>query len=321
MKHYKQILVTGGHGMLGKHLQKTINGALFPTRKQLDLCNYNSIIRFLKTHKPKYIIHAAAKVGGIIDNISYPYNFFEQNSIINTNIIRAAISTNTPRLLAISSTCAYPDIVDRYPIVENMLHDGPPAKSNFSYAYAKRSMSVQIDAANQQMGTKYNYVFPCNLYSEFDSLHNPKKMHFITSLLYKIIQAEFLGLSSIELFGSGRPLRQFMYAGDLARIIKFIIDHDIQENFNIAPDNSNLSIDYMARQVLNILGKKQWPIYYDITKPDGQYRKDVSNKLMKECLGTSFKFTSFKDNIQRIYKNYVKQMAIKNQKKINTQTC
>ena len=209
------------------------------------------------------------KWGGIEDNLSSPYDFFEQNTIINTNIIKAAINSKIPRLIAISSTCAYPDIVSDYPMKENNLHDGPPSKANFAYSYAKRNISVQIDAANKQLGTCYNYIFPCNLYSEFDILHNTTKMHFITSLLYKIAQAEINNKCFIELFGTGKPMRQFMHAGDLSKIIKLMIEKNIQHSFNVAPTNSNLSIDYMAKDILRILDKADWSIIYDKSKPDG----------------------------------------------------
>jgi len=318
MKQSK-ILVTGGSGMLGSHLKEEFPLALFPSRKELNLYEINEINTYLNIHRPDFIIHAAAKVGGIEDNLSSPYDFFEQNTIINTNIIKAAINSKIPRLIAISSTCAYPDIVSEYPMKENNLHDGPPSKANFAYSYAKRNMSVQIDAANKQLGTCYNYIFPCNLYSEFDILHNTTKMHFITSLLYKIAQAEINNKCFIELFGTGKPMRQFMYAGDLSKIIKLMVEKNIQHSFNVAPDDSNLSIDYMAKEILSILGKNNWTIEYNSTKPDGQYRKDVSIDLMKQSIG-SFNFSSFKDTIPRIYNNYVQQILAKNQKTTNTPT-
>lgn len=307
MKPYPKILVTGGNGMLGRHLQQELPFAIFPTRKQLDLNDYNNVEYYIQQHRPDMIIHAAAKVGGIADNISHPYSFFENNITLNTNLIKASIICQIPRLLAISSTCAYPDTVDNYPINENDLHSGPPSVSNLPYGYAKRAMSVQIDAANKQFGTRYNYIFPCNLYSEFDNITSCNKMHFITSLLYKIIIAEKKNEPYVELYGTGAPLRQFMYAGDLAKIIKLIVKQDITTNFNVAPDNSNLSIDCMANDVLSILDKNHISIVYNHTKPDGQYRKDVCNQLMKNTIGP-FNFSVFKDNIIRIYNHYARQI-------------
>jgi len=308
MTDYHKVLVTGANGMLGRHLQKILEQALCPNKKELDLLEFDSIDRFLSIHKPETIVHAAAKVGGIIDNISYPYDFFEQNVLINTNIIKAAIKYKIPKFIAISSSCAFPDIAKEYPMTENDVHNGPPASTNFAYGYAKRAMMVQIDATNQQFGTKYNYLSACNLYSEFDHLYNTNKMHFITGLLYKIVLAEKKKEKYIQLFGTGKPMRQFMYAGDLAKIIRIIIDKNITNSLNVAPPDSNLSIDYMAKEILKILGKNDWTINYDTSKPDGQIRKDVSSDLLNKTI-PNFKFSSFQDNIPRIYDYYVQQMA------------
>jgi GDP-L-fucose synthase len=306
-----KILITGGSGMLGRHLQENIPYALFPTSQELNLLDINNINEYLITHKPDIIVHAAAKVGGISDNIAHPYDFFEKNVSINTNIISCCVKHKIKKLIGISSTCAYPDIVDKYPMIESDLHSGKPSDTNLAYSYAKRMMCVQIDAANKQYNTGYNYIIPCNLYSEYDFLHNETKMHFITALIYKIVLAEKNKDRHITLFGSGRPMRQFMYAGDLSRIIKLIIDQNISANMNIAPPHSNLTIDYMAKTILDILDKKNWKIEYDQSKPDGQYRKDVSNELMESYI-PNFNFTTFQKTIPRIYNQYVTQMGTKN---------
>lgn len=305
-----KILVTGGSGMLGKHLREHLIDGLFPTRDELNLLDASSIEEYLSRNRPDTIIHCAAKVGGIVDNMTHPYAFFEENILINSLIIKYAIKYNISRFIGISSTCAYPDTVKEYPIKEIELHNGPPSSYNFSYGYAKRAMCVQIDSANKEFGTNYTYILPCNLYSEYDTILVEKKMHFITSLLYKIAITEQNNENHITLFGTGKPLRQFMYAGDLAKIILYIINNNININMNIAPPNSNLTINYMSKEILNILNKKHISIIYDNTKPDGQYRKDVDTSLMQNYI-KNFTFSKFSDNILRIYNNYVKQMASK----------
>jgi GDP-L-fucose synthase len=305
-----KILVTGGSGMLGKHLKKYLTDALYPTKKELNLLDYLSVEKYLIKNKPDAIIHCAAKVGGIIDNITHPYMFFEENILINSIIIKYAIKYNISSFIGVSSTCAYPDIVTSYPIEEKQLHNGPPSVYNFSYGYAKRAMCVQIDAANKEFGTSYNYILPCNLYSEHDSLLLEKKMHFITSLLYKIAIADRDNQNYINLFGTGKPLRQFMYADDLARIIVYMINNNININMNIAPPDSNLTISDMSEEILNILNKKNISIRYDKTKPDGQYRKDVDISLMQNYI-KNFTFSKFSDSIPRIYNNYAKYLASK----------
>ena len=146
----------------------------------------------------------------------------------------------------------------------------------------------------KQYGTKYNYLIPCNLYSEYDNFDNDKKMHFITALLKKIKESK----GEIKLMGTGKPLRQFMYAGDLARVIKKIIDRNIYENFNIAYP-INYSINELAQKALGILNKNYY-IKYEHPEMDGQYRKDVDIEKMLN-LFPYFKFTSFEEGIKKVY--------------------
>ena len=178
---------------------------------------------------------------------------------------------------------------------EEDLFIGPPPPTNFSYAFAKRCLAVQIDAYNKQFGTKYNYLIPCNLYGDYDNLHDESKMHFITALLNKIKNAKG---KQLNLLGTGKPLRQFMYAGDLARIIKEVIDKDITESFNVAPD-FNYSINEMAKVALEVTGN-DYEIVYDRPELDGQYRKDVSNKKLLEIF-PNFKFTQLKTGLKQVY--------------------
>jgi len=202
---------------------------------------------------------------------------------------------NIKRLIGILSTCIYPSVVDNYPMKEEDLFIGPPPPSNFSYGYAKRCLAVQIDAYNKQFGTKYNYLIPCNLYGDYDNMHDESKMHFITALLNKIRNSKD---KTLHLLGTGKPLRQFMYAGDLAAIIKLVIDNDITENFNVAP-NFNYSIDEMAKIALEVT-EKDYEIIYDRPELDGQFRKDVSNnKLLK--IFPLFKFTGLKEGLKQVY--------------------
>ena len=201
---------------------------------------------------------------------------------------------NVKRFVGILSTCIYPDTVKSYPMTENDLFLGPPTSTNFSYGYAKRCLAVHIDAHNKQYGTKYNYLIPCNLYSEYDNFNNKNKMHFVTALLKKIKDSN----QELNLLGTGKPLRQFMYAGDLAKVIKEIINKDITDSFNVATPE-NLSINEMANIALKTLNK-DLKIQYSNPELDGQYRKDVSSELMLSYI-PDFKFTSFEEGIKKVY--------------------
>ena len=290
----KKILVTGGNGMVGRHLKKILPTAIFPSRDECDLTNIDSLRRLISSHTPDVIIHLAAKVGGIQDNIKKPAEYFDDNILMNTNILKVSKEYEVSRFVGILSTCIYPNKSKSYPMTEKDMFLGPPAPTNFSYGYSKRCMAVQIDAYNKQYNTKYNYITPCNLYSEYDNFTDNNKMHFITSLLDKIKKSK----GDINLLGTGRTLRQFMYAGDLAQVIKEIIDKDITGSFNVAP-TENLSIDHMAKISLDILNVDA-KIKYTNPELDGQYRKDVSNKKMLTYL-PNFKFTSFKKGIKKVY--------------------
>lgn len=292
-----RILVTGGTGTVGKHLQKLIPDGIFLGRSHEhggDLRDPTYVKWLMSSYTPDVVVHLAAKVGGIQENIKKPAEFFDDNILINTNVLKYSHQYGVKQFIGVLSTCIYPDKSVKYPMTEEDLFLGPPTPTNFSYGYAKRALAVQIDAYNQQYGTKYNYLIPCNLYSEFDNFYNENKMHFITALLHKIKNST----GSIELLGNGTPLRQFMHANDLARVIKEVIDKKITKNFNVAT-YENYSIDEMAKIALKELGLDLKIIY---TNPNlnGQFRKDVSSEKLKTLL-PDFKFTPFKQGIKTVY--------------------
>ena len=290
----KKILVTGGSGMVGKHLQEIIPDAIYISSNQGDLRDIKYTTWLFSCYEPDVVVHLAAKVGGIQDNIKYPADYFDDNVLINTNVLKSCHKYNTKQFIGVISTCAYPDVVSNYPMTEKDLFSGPPAKTNFSYGFAKRSLAVQVEAYNKQYGTNYSYLIPSNLYSEYDNFTNELKMHFITALLHKIKNSK----GTIELLGDGTPLRQFMYAGDFAGVIKETIDKNITESFNVAcPEN--YSIDKMARICLEELGL-DYKIKYINPTLNGQYRKDVSSKKMMSLL-PDFEFTPFNEGIKKVY--------------------
>lgn len=301
----RKILVTGGTGMVGKHLQEILPDAHYIGSKDCDLTSWKEVEYMMFLQQPTHIIHLAAKVGGIQDNLANPAEFFDENILINTHILRACRQYKVKRFIGILSTCAYPDVAGRYPMKEDEMYLGPPAPTNFSYGYAKRCLAVQIDAYNQQYKTKYNYLIPCNLYSEFDNFEDGHKMHFITALLKKLknLKTETLPVTQeeyaeLELLGTGKPLRQFMHANDLARVIKAVIDNDITESFNVAPDY-NYSIHEMAKIAIEI-ANKNCDVIYSKPELDGQYRKDVSSKKLRKIL-PDFKFINLKDGMKKTY--------------------
>lgn len=302
----ENILITGSDGMVGSELKKLWPNAIHISRRDYDLTSENEIMSMFHDHKPDCIIHLAAKVGGILDNIENPASYFDENVLMNTLLVKHAHLNKVDRFVAILSSCIYPDKVDVYPMKENMLHQGPPTKTNFSYGYAKRSMAVQIDAYNEQHDTKYNYIIPCNLYSNNDKLDKIKS-HFIAALVVKINEAVINGDDHILLFGDGTPLRQFIHAEDLANIIKITIDREIYTNFNIA-SYENLTIDEMARVALKETGNDHLEIRYDTNVTNGQHRKDINVDILHDLI-PDYKFITLADGIRAFY-NHISNTQI-----------
>lgn len=296
------ILVTGGSGLVGTALKKVLPDAIYVSSKDYDLTKEVDVIKMFEEVKPNIVIHLAAKVGGILDNIEKPAEYFIDNILMNGLMVKYSHLYNVERFITILSSCIYPNTIEQYPLQESDLHKGPPTDSNFSYGYAKRCLAVQIDSYNKQYGTKYNYVIPCNLYGIGDK-DDGNKSHFVTALIKKIYEANKNGSDSISLMGDGTPLRQFMLSDDLAYVIKEMLDKNIYENFNITSDET-LPISEIAQIGLEACDSQHLKIIYDTTKPNGQYRKDVSNDKLKTLLPT-FKPTSLSCGIKKVYKNYL----------------
>lgn len=299
----KKILVTGGSGLVGTHLKRIMPEAIYVSSKDFDLTDCNEVQRMYDTIKPTHVIHLAAKVGGIFDNIHHPVEYLEENILMNTLVIKFAYKNNVKRFIGILSSCIFPDKVDEYPMKEDLMHASAPTSTNFSYGISKRSMAVQIDSYNTEYKTKYNYVIPCNLYGENDK-DEEEKSHFVTALIKKIYEANKNGDKEIVLYGDGTPIRQFMHAMDVAKILKTMIDEDITESFNLATKES-YSIDQIAKIALEATNSSHLSIKYDNTKPNGQQRKDIDISKLENII-PNYEFILLKSGLKEFYKNYEK---------------
>jgi len=297
MNTHKRILVTGGSGMVGKSLRKLIPEGVYISSQDYNLSDEASVIRMYRDVQPDAVVHLAAKVGGIMDNINKPAEYFDDNIIMNTLVVRHAYLHGVKRFIGILSTCIYPDNITQYPIPEYVLHNGPPAITNFAYGYAKRSLAVQLDAYNKQYGTSYQFLIPCNLYGEFDKYG--ENSHFIAALIKRLHLAKVNNQDSITLFGDGTPLRQFMHSDDLAGVIATCLNNDIYTSMNVAVED-NLSIRDMADIAKRAMGADHIDIVFDTTKPNGQHRKDVSIASLKRNI-PSFSPITLEDGIRQTY--------------------
>jgi GDP-L-fucose synthase len=292
-----KILITGGSGLIGKHLKDILPEAIYISSKQYDLTDLQQVRNMMNKYKPTSVIHLAARVGGIMDNINYPVDYLEENVLMNTNVLKVSHEFNVKKVIAILSTCIYPDIVETYPISEKDLFNGPPTPTNFSYGLAKRCMAAHIDSYVKQYNKKWCYLIPCNLYGEYDK-YEEHNSHFVSALIKKIYEAE----DKITLWGTGKPLRQFMYGGDLARVIKYILENNIVDNFNVAPEWVH-SISELAEIGKKACLKENLIVNYDSDKPDGQFRKDVDSSKLLSAL-KDFKFTPLDEGIKKVYDNF-----------------
>jgi GDP-L-fucose synthase len=291
------ILVTGGSGLVGKHLKVIMPDSVYISSKDFDLTNIDRVDDMMNFFKPKIVVHLAARVGNLLDNMTYPVDYLEQNVLMGVNVLKKCHEYNVDRVISILSTCIYPDVLDTYPMKEEDLFNGPPPPTNFAYAMSKRCVATHTDSYVKQYDKKWCYLIPCNLYGEYDK-YEEHHSHFVSALIKKIYETEDV----LELWGTGKPLRQYMYGGDLARVIKYMIDNDIVENFNVAPDYVH-TIKELAEIGVKSCGKEHLEIVYDDTKPDGQFRKDVDSSKLLSVM-EDFEFTSLESGIRRAYDNF-----------------
>ena len=291
-----KLLVTGGTGLVGKYLQQFTDG-IFVNSSQYNLMYEKDVAQMFMDHQPDVVIHLAAKVGGIMDNIANPFQYYEDNLLMNTYMVKYARMYNVKKFVGVLSSCIFPDVVDHYPMVEEDMHKDLPNANNFGYGYAKRVMGCHIDIARKQ-GLNYSYITPSNLYGEFEHGDISRK-HFVGALLEKIHNAKQNGDKSITLFGDGTPLRQFTFAKDVAEILNMIVTYDTKENLNISTP-SNFTIDFMAREALEAANAQHLQIIYDMSKPNGQMRKDIDTTKFKNIF-PNYEFTSYVKGIKQTY--------------------
>jgi len=206
----KKILVTGGKGLVGSAINADIKvGREFNLTSQIDAN------KMLAIHKPTHVIHCAGKVGGVGSNIKYKGEFFYDNIMMNTNVIESCRNNNVEKLLSFLSTCIFPDKVD-YPLNEKKIHLGPPHFSNDAYAYAKRMADIQIRAYREQYGLNYISVIPTNIYGPNDNF-SLEHGHVVPMLIHKLYLAQ-KNKSDFVVWGTGKPLREFIYSDDIAKL-------------------------------------------------------------------------------------------------------
>ena len=304
------ILVTGGTGMVGSAI-KSISDSypeyqfIYISSKDYDLTNFNSTEKMFLDYNPEYVIHLAACVGGLYKNMNYKIEMLEKNLQINFNVVKCSHLYKVKKLIACLSTCIFPDKTS-YPIDENMLHNGPPHNSNDAYAYAKRMLEIQCRMYRENCGNNFVCVIPTNIYGKYDN-YSLEDGHVLPALIHKC----FLAKQNSEDFvvkGSGKPLRQFIYSEDLAKLIMNILFIDTKTEYidNIilsVPEKDEVSIETVS-QIIAKYFDYEHRIQFDNKYSDGQYKKTASNEKMAE-LFPNFKFTEINNGIQKTIEWFV----------------
>jgi len=293
--------------LVGHALQKIYPDAVYIGSRDYDLTKEEDVKKMFQRFKPDRVIHLAAKVGGIKANMMYPADFIYQNIMMNTLVVHYAYKYDVKKLIGVLSNCAYPDVAKSYPLTEDQLYDGPPQSTNFSYAYAKRALGVQIQSYRKQYGCNFFCVIPCNLYGPYDNFDETES-HFLAALIRKIYEAKVNKTKEIKLLGTGKPLRQYLYSEDLAQILLVLLEkYDGVEPINIAP-RENPSIEEIAETALKVIGCSDCKIVFDKTFPDGQFRKDLSIERLLKVIG-DFRFTPLPVGVKKTYRWYLKNVV------------
>lgn len=292
-----RLLVTGANGLAGKEIE-----ADFKVGKEFDLTDSRQSDRMMESIRPTHVIHCAAKVAGIKGNMEAMGTYFYDNLMINTNVIESCRKYNVERLMVFSSTCVFPAKVE-YPLTEDKIHLGPPHETNYGYGYAKRMAEVQIRAYNQQYGTKYFSVIPCNMYGPNDN-YNLEKSHVIPSLIHKTYLAK-KNNTDVIVWGSGKSLREFIYSKDVATLSDTLIKTYEDVKPIILSTGEEVSIEELIVTICDIFGFKN-KIIFDTTKPEGQFRKPSDNSYLKSIVGKDFQFTPLKTGLEETIDYFIK---------------
>jgi GDP-L-fucose synthase len=298
------VMVTGGSGLVGAAINAYIKetGArpgeswVFLSSKDGDLRKREDTEKIFEKFKPTHVIHLAAKVGGLFANLSAKVEFFRENILINDNILECSRIYKVKKLVSFLSTCIFPDKTT-YPIDETMLHAGPPHASNEGYAYAKRLIDTMNRAYAEEYGCNFTSIIPTNIYGPSDNF-SIQNGHVIPGLIHKCYLAK-KNNTPFTIWGSGTPLRQFVYSRDLAELTVWVMReyHDPTPITLSVGEEEEVSIKDVALAVAKAT-KFEGEIVFDTSKADGQFKKTASNQKLRK-FRPDYEFTSMPDGIQK----------------------
>ncbi|KAG9226654.1 hypothetical protein CCMSSC00406_0006121 [Pleurotus cornucopiae] len=299
------VLVTGGSGLVGKGIEHIINTEPVGSRGGFEVGAFvwqpnawfieydrdpEQTRKLFDKYKPTHVIHLAAMVGGLFKNMKYKLTFLRDNVLMNDNVLHTACERKTQKVISCLSTCVFPDKVE-YPLDETKIHLGPPHSSNFGYAHAKRLVDVQNHAYKEEFGCNFTSAIPTNVFGPHDNF-DLEGAHVIPALIHKCYLAKKNNTPFI-VAGTGKPLRQFIYSYDLAKLFIWQLREydDVEPVILSVGEDEEVSIKDVADAIVKAVEFKG-EYAFDTTRADGQFRKPASNKKLLELMG-GFEFTPF----------------------------
>ena len=314
-----KIYIAGHRGLVGSAIVRQLESRGFSnlvmrTHKELVLTNQAQVKNFFKQEKPDYVILAAAKVGGIYANNTYPADFIYQNMMIEANVINSAYENKVKRLLFLGSTCIYPKSVEQ-PMREDALLTDVLESTNEPYSIAKIAGIKLCESYNRQYGTDFRSVMPTNLYGINDNFH-PENSHVIPALIQRFHQAKANNDAEVVVWGSGKVMREFLYVDDMAEASLFVLELDEQTyKANTQPMLSHINVGTgkdvtireMAETIKLVVGY-EGKLTFDATKPDGTLRKLID---VTRLTNMGWKYSvDLKAGLQKTYKWYLKENGL-----------
>lgn len=305
MKHEAKIYVAGHRGMVGSALVRRLQQAgygnlLTRTRSELDLLSQAATEAFLQQEKPDFIFMAAAKVGGIHANNSLRADFIYENLMVEVNLIHGAHQAGIQRLCFLGSSCIYPRDCPQ-PIREDYLLTGPLEQTNEPYAIAKIAGIKLCESYNRQFGTQYFSVMPTNLYGPNDN-YDLANSHALPALIRKAHEAKLRGDSELVVWGSGKPMREFLYVDDLAEACVFLMERGVTDGFYNVGAGTDVTIRELAETIMAVVGFTG-RIAFDNSKPDGTPRKLLDVSRLRE-IGWQAR-TPLREGIALTYRDFI----------------
>ncbi|DAA85522.1 TPA: GDP-fucose synthetase [Candidatus Gastranaerophilales bacterium HUM_2] len=303
-----KIYIAGHRGLVGSAIKreferKGYTNIIGKTHSELDLTDSKAVAEFFEAEKPDWVVQAAAKVGGILGNSTYPVEFMLENLKIQNNIIENSYKNNVKKLLFLASSCIYPKNSPQ-PMKEEYLLSDYLEKTNEAYALAKICGIKLCNYYNKEYGTNYMSVMPCNLYGIGDNYH-PKNAHVIPMLIRRFHEAKEQNLPETTVWGTGTPRREFMFADDLAEAVVYLMENkdakDIGEFINIG-SGFDMPISQIIELIKETVGYKG-KLVYDKTKPDGTMLKLMDDSKINQ-LGWKAK-TELKDGLKIAYNDFL----------------